>query len=66
MGTNGLKEMIANSDKFQAIVAKKNQMPLEEYRNAWVLMKKKFFLIVLITQNLIIFLLFDIFAHLSL
>ena len=41
-------------------------MPLEEYKNNWVLRKKKFFLIVLYTQNLIVVLLFGIFAHLNL
>ena len=40
-------------------------MPLEEYKNTWVLRKKKFFLIVSFTQTLIIVLLFAIFPHLD-
>ena len=41
-------------------------MPLKEYKNMWVLRKKKFFLIVLCAHTLIIVLLFGIFAHLNL
>ena len=41
-------------------------MPLEEYKNNWVLRKKKFFLIVLYTQTLIIVLLLGVSAHLNL